>query len=235
MSNEIGKGWVELEFAEPQTDRPRRVGPRSRRDSIADRLATDYRIEVADASRRVANGRRRDGSRSLIRLTLRSRASLSTRWAQRPQTRSCRAARSREETTRGADSRPPQSANVAFAGTFPHAGRHSPAHARRSRAAERTRSPPPCSARSATGIGRRTQPSSERRHDAGRLDREPATIRSPPRDGEPHLAGAFRHRPGRHAPATSAAMARSRRIPNCSTGWRPSSFAPAGRSSTCTG
>jgi hypothetical protein len=57
MSNENGKGQVELEFAEVQTV-DRVVWGRDRQGMYADRLAIDYRIEVADASgewRTVAN------------------------------------------------------------------------------------------------------------------------------------------------------------------------------------
>ncbi|MEW6306055.1 MAG: PSD1 and planctomycete cytochrome C domain-containing protein [Verrucomicrobiota bacterium] len=49
MSNEKGKGWVVLEFpAEHTIDRV--VWGRDREEKFADRLATDYLIEVADAS-----------------------------------------------------------------------------------------------------------------------------------------------------------------------------------------
>ena len=57
MSNETGKGWVELEFpTECTIDRV--VWARDRAGEFADRLATDYSIELADASgvwRRVAD------------------------------------------------------------------------------------------------------------------------------------------------------------------------------------
>jgi hypothetical protein len=58
MSNENGKGQVELEFAAEQTI-DRVVWGRDRQGMFADRLAVDYRIEVADASgewRPVADG-----------------------------------------------------------------------------------------------------------------------------------------------------------------------------------
>ena len=49
MSNEKGKGWVGLEFAqEHEIDRV--VWGRDRQGKFADRLATDYRIEVADGT-----------------------------------------------------------------------------------------------------------------------------------------------------------------------------------------
>ncbi len=49
MSNETGKGWVELEFAgDHEIDRV--VWGRDRNGEFHDRLATDYRIELADAS-----------------------------------------------------------------------------------------------------------------------------------------------------------------------------------------
>ncbi len=49
MSNETGKGWVILEFAaEPVIERI--VWGRDREGMFTDRLATDYRIEVADAA-----------------------------------------------------------------------------------------------------------------------------------------------------------------------------------------
>ncbi len=46
MSNEVGKGWVELEFAEEQTIESV-VWGRDREKVYKDRLAIDYRIEVA--------------------------------------------------------------------------------------------------------------------------------------------------------------------------------------------
>ena len=49
MSNEVGKGWVELEFPEERTIECV-VWGRDREGQFADRLAIDYRIEVADAS-----------------------------------------------------------------------------------------------------------------------------------------------------------------------------------------
>jgi hypothetical protein len=49
MSNENGKGQLELEFAAEQTI-DRVVWGRDRQGMFADRLAVDYRIEVADAS-----------------------------------------------------------------------------------------------------------------------------------------------------------------------------------------
>ena len=47
MSNEFGKGWVVLEFEKEQTIE-RVVWGRDREGEYVDRLATDYRIEVAD-------------------------------------------------------------------------------------------------------------------------------------------------------------------------------------------
>jgi Protein of unknown function (DUF1553)/Protein of unknown function (DUF1549)/Planctomycete cytochrome C len=49
MSNENGKGQVELEFTEEQTI-DRVVWGRDREGQFSDRLAVDYRIEIADAS-----------------------------------------------------------------------------------------------------------------------------------------------------------------------------------------
>ena len=49
MSNETGKGWVVLEFAEERIVE-RVVWGRDREGKFTDRLATDYRIEVADVS-----------------------------------------------------------------------------------------------------------------------------------------------------------------------------------------
>ena len=49
MSNEFGKGWVVLEFEKEQTIE-RVVWGRDREGEYADRLATDYRVEVADGS-----------------------------------------------------------------------------------------------------------------------------------------------------------------------------------------
>lgn len=49
MSNETGEGWVELEFAEAQ-EIESVVWGRDREGKFADRLAIDYRIEVADAT-----------------------------------------------------------------------------------------------------------------------------------------------------------------------------------------
>lgn len=47
ISSEIGKGWVELQFAEPvRIDRV--VWGRDRDEKFKDRLATDYKIEVSD-------------------------------------------------------------------------------------------------------------------------------------------------------------------------------------------
>jgi len=45
MSNEVGQGWIELEFAEPQTI-DRVAWGRDRQGQYQDRLAIDYRIEV---------------------------------------------------------------------------------------------------------------------------------------------------------------------------------------------
>jgi len=49
ISNERGKGWVELEFPEPVTIQ-RIVWARDREQKFADRLATDYRIEAGVGS-----------------------------------------------------------------------------------------------------------------------------------------------------------------------------------------
>ena len=49
MSSEVGKGWVEFEFAAEQTIQ-RVVWGRDREGKFGDRLATDYHIEVADSS-----------------------------------------------------------------------------------------------------------------------------------------------------------------------------------------
>ena len=49
MSNERGKGWVVIEFAREQTIE-RVVWGRDREGKFSDRLATDYRIEIGDAS-----------------------------------------------------------------------------------------------------------------------------------------------------------------------------------------
>jgi len=49
MSNEVGQGWVELEFAELQTI-DRVTWGRDRQGQYQDRLALDYRIEVSGAS-----------------------------------------------------------------------------------------------------------------------------------------------------------------------------------------
>jgi Protein of unknown function (DUF1553)/Protein of unknown function (DUF1549)/Planctomycete cytochrome C len=48
MSSEVGKGWVEFEFAEAQPI-DRVVWGRDREGKFTDRLATDYRIEIADS------------------------------------------------------------------------------------------------------------------------------------------------------------------------------------------
>jgi hypothetical protein len=45
MGSEIGKGWVELEFAQEETIE-RVVWGRDREGKLSDRLATDYRIEM---------------------------------------------------------------------------------------------------------------------------------------------------------------------------------------------
>jgi mono/diheme cytochrome c family protein len=47
MGSEIGKGWVELEFAQEETIE-RVVWGRDREGKFKDRLATDYRIEIGD-------------------------------------------------------------------------------------------------------------------------------------------------------------------------------------------
>jgi hypothetical protein len=49
MSNEVGKGWVSIEFARERTI-DRVVWGRDRQGQFSDRMATDYLIEVADAS-----------------------------------------------------------------------------------------------------------------------------------------------------------------------------------------
>lgn len=49
MSNEVGKGWVALEFDQPRTIH-RVVWGRDRLGEYADRLAIEYRIEIRDAS-----------------------------------------------------------------------------------------------------------------------------------------------------------------------------------------
>ncbi|MGV3532433.1 MAG: PSD1 and planctomycete cytochrome C domain-containing protein [Chthoniobacteraceae bacterium] len=49
ISNERGKGWVELEFAKP-VEISRVMWARDRESKFTDRLATEYRIEVADPS-----------------------------------------------------------------------------------------------------------------------------------------------------------------------------------------
>lgn len=49
MSSEMGKGWVEFEFTEAQTI-DRVVWGRDREGKFNDRLATDYRIEIADSN-----------------------------------------------------------------------------------------------------------------------------------------------------------------------------------------
>lgn len=47
MGNEIGEGWVEIEFAKEETIE-RVVWGRDREGKFKDRLATDYRIEIGD-------------------------------------------------------------------------------------------------------------------------------------------------------------------------------------------
>lgn len=47
MSNEVGGGWIQLEFKEPKTI-DRAVWGRDRQGKFADRLPLDYRIEIAD-------------------------------------------------------------------------------------------------------------------------------------------------------------------------------------------
>ena len=54
-------------------------------------------------------------------------------------------------------------------------------------------------------------------------------------DRQSHLEPSFRTGDRRDAWTTSARWARSRRIPNCSTGWRWSSCTAGGASSRCTG
>jgi hypothetical protein len=49
MGNEIGKGWVEIEFAKEETIE-RVVWGRDREGKFKDRLATDYRIEIGDGA-----------------------------------------------------------------------------------------------------------------------------------------------------------------------------------------
>ena len=49
MSNELGRGWIELEFPQPQTI-DRVLWSRDREEKFSDRLPLDYRIEVADAA-----------------------------------------------------------------------------------------------------------------------------------------------------------------------------------------
>lgn len=49
MSNEVGQGWVELEFAEPQTI-DRVTWGRDRQGQYQDRLALNYRIEICSTS-----------------------------------------------------------------------------------------------------------------------------------------------------------------------------------------
>jgi hypothetical protein len=49
MSSEVGQGWIELEFPEPQTI-DRVTWGRDREGNYQDRLATDYRIEVCGSS-----------------------------------------------------------------------------------------------------------------------------------------------------------------------------------------
>jgi hypothetical protein len=49
ISDEEGRGWIELEFLQPQKI-DRVVWGRDREEKFTDRLATEYRIEVADAS-----------------------------------------------------------------------------------------------------------------------------------------------------------------------------------------
>ena len=115
-----------------------------------------------------------------------------------------------------------------------HSRCHSSALARGSGAAERRSRP--CRAESRSGRCHASPEASEqqRRHHARRLDRQSAESAHRSRHGESHLAGALWHRASWIPPTTSAAMAPSRLIPNCSTGWRANSFARAGRSSRCT-
>ena len=54
-----------------------------------------------------------------------------------------------------------------------------------------------------------------------------------PSRGEPLLADALRHRPGEDGRGLRHRRASGRRIPNCSTGWPPSSSTPAGTSRRC--
>ncbi|MCP6134255.1 hypothetical protein NL393_34285, partial [Klebsiella pneumoniae] len=49
MSSEVGRGWVELEFPEPQTI-DRVSWGRDRQGQYQDRLAIDYRLEVCVAA-----------------------------------------------------------------------------------------------------------------------------------------------------------------------------------------
>ena len=54
MSNEKGKGWVELEFRR-RANIDRVVWGRDREGQFTDRLAIDYRIEVAGLRRPTGN------------------------------------------------------------------------------------------------------------------------------------------------------------------------------------
>ena len=67
ISSEGGKGWVQLDFPEPVTI-SKIQWARDREEKFADRLATDYRIEVADGSgwKLVADSKDRAGGGRMV-------------------------------------------------------------------------------------------------------------------------------------------------------------------------
>ena len=192
MSNENGKGQVELEFAEEQSI-DRVVWGRDREGKFADRLAIDYRIEVADASGRVED-RRRCGRSGEIRAGDENEFPISSKGlseADAKEAKRLQAERNKLKEQIAAAA----IGQTAFAGTFRTPDvihlltRGDPEQPKD----EVSPAVPSALGRCHASAGRRGTAATTR---ARRLDRQSAESAHGSRDGEPHLAGALRHRPG---------------------------------------
>ena len=110
---------------------------------------------------------------------------------------------------------------------------------RRARRADRSSSAATTTARATPrrSASRRSSPASDQapiESGSGRLElanwlAQPDQSADRARDGQPHLAVAFRRGHRAHAQTTSARWASGRRIPSCSTTWRSASSRAAGR------
>ena len=195
MSNQPGKGWVEIDLGSEQTIERVSWG-RDRQAEYEDRLAIDYRIEVVapdGAWRVVADSS--DRHRFTAEKRKPAAPSYSTAGLSGDDVRKVRAIEAERKALEA------QIAAASRAGSrvrrrLPQARHDPPAQSRRPRTAQGGGRPGPAQRpRRIQALRRdrraRTPPRT------GRLDRVARESADRAGDGQPHLAGAFRHGPGR--------------------------------------